>query len=90
VRFLALGVQPETPDLTRSSLVGADRTMLEVLEHSPFRVGDGAWTSLAEMARDAGQTVAEVVEANDRLESWGFLMWDRASQSAVPVIPAGS
>ncbi len=67
-----------------------DRTTLAVLEHSRFRVADGAWTSLAEMAKDAGQTIAEAVQANDWLESQGFLEWDRASQSAVPVIPVGS
>jgi hypothetical protein len=68
----------------------ADRTALAVLEHSPFRIGEGAWTSLAQMAREAGRTIAEAAEANNWLESRGYLLWDRASQSAVPVIPADS
>jgi hypothetical protein len=34
--------------------------------------------------------IDEAVEANNWLESRGYLVWDRASQSAEPVIPAGS
>ena len=62
--------------------------MLTVLEHSPFRVNEGAWTSLASMASEAGQTVAEAVEGAARLESQGFASWDRATQSVLLTVPA--
>lgn len=62
--------------------------MLTVLEHSPFRINEGAWTSLASMASEAGQTVAEAVECSAWLESHGFAFWDRATQSAVLTVPA--
>ena len=62
--------------------------VLTVLEHSPFRINQGAWTSLASMASEAGQTVAEAVEGAARLESQGFASWDRATQSAILTVPA--
>lgn len=61
---------------------------LTFLEHYPFRIGDRACTSLADMANETGQSVDEVVEAQIFLESGGFLVWDRGAQSAVPMIPA--
>jgi hypothetical protein len=62
--------------------------MLTVLEHSPFRINEGGWTSLASMASEIGQTVAEVAESHARLESQGFVEWDRATQSAILTVPA--
>lgn len=62
--------------------------MLTVLEHMPFRVNQGAWTSLASMATEAGQTVAEAVESHAWLESQGFVAWDHATQSAILTVPA--
>ena len=61
--------------------------MLTVLEHSPFQINEGGWTSLASMASDAGQTVAEAVESQAWLESQGFVAWDRATQSAILTVP---
>jgi hypothetical protein len=62
--------------------------MLTVLEHSPFRINEGALTSLASMASEVGQTVAEAVECQFWLESQGFVAWDRATQSAILTVPA--
>ena len=62
--------------------------VLTVLEHSPFRINEGAWTSLASMASEVGQTVAEVVESTSWLESQGFASWDHATQSAILTVPA--
>jgi hypothetical protein len=62
--------------------------VLTVLEQSPFRINEGAWTSLASMASEVGQTVAEVVESTSWLESQGFASWDRATQSAILTVPA--
>ena len=62
--------------------------MMTVLEHSPFRINEGAWTSLASMASEAGQTVAEAVEGAAGLESLGYASWDRATQSVLLIVPA--
>ena len=40
------------------------------------------------MASEIGQTVAEVAESHARLESQGFVAWDRATQSAILTVPA--
>jgi uncharacterized membrane protein len=62
--------------------------MLTFLEHLPFRINEGAWTSLASMASEVGQTIAEAVECSVWWESQGFMTWDRATQSATLTVPA--
>ena len=60
-----------------------DEEMLRFMEHYPFRLDRGDWTSLAQMAEEAGQTIADVVESQTWLQAHGHLAWDASKESVI-------